>query len=222
MRELSLFSGVGGGVLGTSLLGFRTVGYVEAASFPQSTLLRRISDGLLDPAPIFGDVHAFLSEGWARRYRGRVDLLSAGFPCPDFSLAGRRRGGGGDRNLWPVTAAVIEAVAPTLVLLENVPGLRTAPGVDARGLGERAGGPLRFGGGYLGVVLHDLAHLGFDAEWTHLGAWEVGARHYRDRIWIVAHAADAERDAVRQLAERIEQHAAERGYAVSRDARADG
>lgn len=222
MRELSLFSGAGGGLLGTGLLGFRGVGYVEAAPFAQRVLLSRIVDGLLDPAPIFGDVHAFLREGWARRYRGRVDLLSAGFPCPAFSLAGKRLGGADDRNLWPVTADVIAEVRPPIVLLENVPGLATAAGLDARGMGERAGEPFRFGGGYLGVVLHDLTRLGFDSDWTSLGAWEVGARHYRDRLWIVAHAPAAERDAVRQLSERIEQLSTERWNALAGDAGEDG
>lgn len=150
MRELSLFTGAGGGLLGTGLLGFRGVGYVEAAPFAQRVLLSRIVDGLLDPAPIFGDIHAFLREGWAQRYRGRVDLLSAGFPCPAFSVAGKRLGGADDRNLWPITAETIAEVRPPLVLLENVPGLLTASGLDARGMGERAGEPLRFGGGISG------------------------------------------------------------------------
>ena len=237
MHELSLFSGAGGGLLGTKLLGWRAVGYVERDAYCQAILEARIRDGLLDHAPIFGDIRAFLRDGWADRYRGLVDVVTAGFPCQPFSVAGRRKACGDERNLWPETAAVLERVQPAFALLENVPGLLSARSVD----GHR----------YFGNVLGDLAALGFDAEWCVLGADDVGAPHRRKRLWILAYAArpgaqvrageaglrqlaaaerggtqgalpDAKRDAVRLQRKRLGQQRGEPGEAVARNNGADG
>ena len=167
MNELSLFSGAGGGLLGTKLLGWRPVGYVERDAYCQAVLEARIRDGLLDPAPIFGDIREFLRSGDCDRFAGRVDVVTAGFPCQPFSVAGKRLAHADDRNLWPETADVLRRVRPRLALLENVPGLASHH--------------------YFGAVLGDLAALGFDAEWTVLGADDCGAPHRRKRLWILAH-----------------------------------
>lgn len=76
MRELSLFTGAGGGVLGSLLLGWRTVGYVEHDPYCQRVLLARIRDGAIHDAPIFEDVRRFDGKPWD----GVVDVVSAGFP----------------------------------------------------------------------------------------------------------------------------------------------
>ena len=168
MRELSLFSGAGGGLLGAKwLLGWRTVGYVEWEDYPQRVLAARIQDGLLDKAPIFGDIRAFIRDGYARSYQGMVDVISAGFPCQPFSVAGKRRGDDDLRNMWPATVRCIQLVRPRYALLENVPGLLTSSG-------------------YFGTILGDLAESGYDARWRVLSAAELGAPHKRDRLWIVA------------------------------------
>lgn len=163
MTELSLFSGVGGGLLGTKLLGWRTVGYVEWDEYCQRVLRARIRDGCLDDAPIFADVRAF--DGLP--YRGRVDIVTAGFPCPSFSVAGKQLAGLDPQNMWPDTIRVIREIEPPMVFLENVPGL----------LGRH---------GYFGTVLGDLAEAGFDAEWDCISAEEVGAPHIRERLWLAA------------------------------------
>ena len=80
LRELSLFTGAGGGLLGTTLLGWQHIGYVEYNEYCQRVLQARIADGFLDDAPIFGDVRDFLTGGFAEAYAGHVDVLSAGFP----------------------------------------------------------------------------------------------------------------------------------------------
>ena len=166
MYELSLFTGGGGGVLGTHLLGWQPVGYVEIDDYAQRILRARIDDGHLPAAPIFGDVRAFLRDGYAAAYSGLVDVVTAGFPCQPFSIAGKRAGADDDRNMWPETIATIRMVRPAYCLLENVPGLLTS--------------------GYFGTVLGDLAESGYDARWRILSAAEVGAPHKRDRLWIVA------------------------------------
>ena len=166
MKELSLFSGAGGGLLGTTLLGWEHVGYVEYNDYCQRVIAQRIEDGYLTRAPIFSDVRAFISEGFAASYTGLVDVISAGFPCQPFSTAGKRQGADDSRNMWPATIECIRVVRPRYCLLENVPGLLSS--------------------GYFGTILGDLAESGYDARWRILSAAELGAPHKRDRLWIVA------------------------------------
>jgi DNA (cytosine-5)-methyltransferase 1 len=212
VRELSLFTGAGGGLLGTHhLLGWTTVGYVEINDYCQRVIAQRIRDGLLTDAPIFGDIRAFISEGYAASYKGLVDVVSAGWPCQPTSRQGQGRGINDERWLWPEVAEVLCIVKPGWFLGENVRGILSA----------------NFGREF-GVVLRDLARIGFDARWGCLSSAAVGHCHIRDRVWIVAaHAQgtrwkkflrhnqadrpearysltlDAPRDLVRQLEQRL-------------------
>lgn len=164
LRELALFAGAGGGILAGQLLGWRTVCAVEYDAFARCVLVARQNDGQFEPFPIWDDVRTFDGTPW----RGRVDVVSGGFPCQDISTAGRGAGITGERSgLWVEMARIVGEVQPRFVFVENSPAL------TARGLGR---------------VLGDLASLGFDAEWGVLGAADVGAPHQRDRIWILAHA----------------------------------
>jgi DNA (cytosine-5)-methyltransferase 1 len=164
LRELGLFAGAGGGLLASRLLGWRTVCAVELDTHCQRVLAHRQRDGMLDPFPIWDDVRTFDGRPW----RGHVDVISGGFPCQDISSAGSRVGIAGKRSgLWSEFARIIREVRPSHVFVENSPDLVT------RGLG---------------IVLGDLAALGFDARWDVFGARHVGAPHDRDRLWIVAHA----------------------------------
>lgn len=174
MNELSLFTGAGGGVLASKLLGFRTIGYVEFEPYCQKVIRENIDAGVFDNAPIFSDVRAFVNPiaGCAELYRGVTDIISGGFPCQPFSVAGKRHGEKDDRNMWPQTLRVIQAVKPTWCFLENVPGLLSS--------------------GYFGTVLQGLAESGFAARWCVLGADDVGAPHRRKRLWILAHATERE------------------------------
>lgn len=164
INELALFAGAGGGLLGSKLLGWKTVCAVELDAYCREILLRRQRDGVLDVFPIWDDVRTFDGRAW----RGLVDVVTAGFPCAPFSCAGKRRGAADDRNLWPETIRVVREVGPRWCLLENVPALVSC--------------------GYLATVLGDLAESGFDAEWDVLSAAGVGAPHLRRRLWIVGHA----------------------------------
>jgi DNA (cytosine-5)-methyltransferase 1 len=168
LTELSLFTGAGGGVYASKLLGHKVIGYVEWNDYCQRVIARRIDDGIFDRAPIFGDIRAFVCAGYAERYRGLVDVVSGGFPCQPFSVAGAQLGEDDPRNMWPAMRDVVREVRPRFVFAENVPGLAS--------------------NGYLGTVLGDLAALGYDAEWCVLGADDCGAPHIRKRLWILAHA----------------------------------
>jgi DNA (cytosine-5)-methyltransferase 1 len=94
-----------------------------------------------------------------------VDVLTAGFPCQPFSVAGKQKGTTDERHLWPYIADALRILRPRFAVFENVPGL------------------LRLG---LADVLADLAAIGFDAEWTTVRASDVGAPHRRERLFIVA------------------------------------
>jgi DNA (cytosine-5)-methyltransferase 1 len=170
LRELALFAGAGGGILGGKLLGWRTVCAVEWEPYPASVLCARQNDGLLPPFPIWDDVQTFDGKPW----RGIVDVVSGGFPCQDISAAGAGAGIDGERSgMWREMARIVCEIRPRFVFVENSPML------TSRGLGR---------------VLGDLAAMGFDARWGVLGAADVGAPHQRDRIWIVANARQVRRN----------------------------
>jgi len=166
MRELSLFSGAGGGLLGTKLLGWEHVGYVEFNEYCQQVITQRIKDGFLDEAPIFSDVRAFVSEGYAESYQGMVDVVTGGFPCQPFSVAGKQQGDQDERDMWPATRDVIRAVQPKECLLENVPNILVFE--------------------YFGRILRDLAEMGYFIKWGVISGREAGAVHLRERVWIYA------------------------------------
>lgn len=121
MNELSLFTGAGGGILGTTLLGFKVIGAVEIDEYCQKVIVQRQRDGILERFPVFTDIRLFISSGCAELYRGVTDVITAGFPCQPFSVAGKQRGERDERNMWPATRDVISIVEPRFVLLENVP-----------------------------------------------------------------------------------------------------
>lgn len=138
-------------------------------------LLARQDDGVLELFPVWDDVRTFDGAPW----RGRVDIVTGGFPCQDVSVAGRGAGLDGARSgLWSEMARIIGEVRPRLALVENSPAL------VSRGLGR---------------VLGDLAAMGYDAAWGVYGARDAIMAdaapclvHRRDRIWILAARPDAD------------------------------
>lgn len=196
LRALALCAGIGGLELGISrVLATRVVGWVERDPYAQRVLLARIQDGALDDAPLWDDLETFDAAPW----RGRVDLVAAGFPCQPFSVAGAKRGADDERDLWDSVARVLHECRPSLVVLENVERLVRAPG----GLDR---------------VLGDLAALGFDAEWDVVTAAEAGAPHRRARVFVLAWSvSDSGRDRLRLAAKRGVLGEAERGNALAGD-----
>jgi DNA (cytosine-5)-methyltransferase 1 len=135
---------------------------VEIEDYPRRVLLQRQADGFLPRFPIWDDICTFDGKPW----RGKIDVVTGGFPCQDISAAGKGKGLDGERSgLWGEMARIICEVRPSYAFIENSPML-TIRGLDR--------------------VLCDLAQMGFDAQWGVLGAADVGAFHQRDRIWIVA------------------------------------
>ena len=169
MNGLALFAGGGGLELGLSLaLGtdYRTIAYVERECTSAAVLAANMERGWLDKAPVWDDVTTFTGDVVSPLV-DNIDIISAGFPCQPWSVAGRRAGTADDRWLWPYIVEILGAVHPQWAFFENVPGL------------------LRGG---LGPILGDLAALGFDAEWTSVRAADVGAPHRRERIFLLGNA----------------------------------
>jgi len=175
VNGLAICAGVGGLELGIDLAtsdGYRCVGFIEREAYAATVLVGRMADKTLDPAPIWDDLKTFDGEA----YRGKVDIISAGFPCQPWSTAGSRKGFKDKRWIWDDIAEIIRSVGPSLVLLENVPGLISGGGLDP--------------------VLGSLAEMGFDAEWGCFTAAETGAPHKRERVFILGYQpwlADSEK-----------------------------
>jgi site-specific DNA-cytosine methylase len=164
LRELALFAGAGGGILGGHLLGWRCVCAVEWEPYPAGVLIARQNEGILPPFPIWDDVRSFDGRPW----RGIVDVVSGGFPCQDISAAGKGAGIDGERSgMWKEMARIIGEVQPRFAFVENSPML-TSRGLDR--------------------VLADLSEMGMDAVWGTVSASDAGAPHRRERIWILAYA----------------------------------
>ena len=161
MRELALFAGAGGGLLGTHAVGLHCVVAVEIGEHQRAVLAARQNDGCLPPFPIWDDIKTFPAE----IYRGVVDVVSGGFPCQAFSSAAR---GGNikEKNLWPYMQQVIRVVSPGYVFAENV----SAKAIE--------------------LAQADLEELGYKTEVLPLSAQDLGADHTRERFWILAHAND--------------------------------
>lgn len=161
MKVLDLFSGIGGFSLGLERAGMKTVAFCEIDPYCRAVLRKHWPD-----APCYDDIRSLTAERLAADGIA-VDLICGGFPCQDISCAGAGAGIGGERSgLWREYARLIGELRPCFVIVENVAALL------GRGLG---------------VVLGDLAALGFDAEWHCIPASAVGAPHRRDRVWIVAY-----------------------------------
>ncbi len=165
MNELALCAGVGGLSLGLKIAipDHRIVCYVERESYAASTLVARMEDKTLDKAPIWDDVTTFNGKAW----RGKVDIVTAGYPCQPFSTAGKKLGTKDPRHIWPDIARVIGEVKPAWVFIENVPN-HLQLGFDE--------------------VRSDLQGLGFGIEAGLFSAEETGAPHIRKRLFALAYA----------------------------------
>ncbi len=225
MTHLDLFSGIGGFALAAKWAGFTTIGFCEIDAYAQKVLTKnfgaqvvadaerngapracvgRIEGGrktsfrrkLARGRPIFPDIRAL--DG--RQFAG-VDLVTGGFPCQPFSLAGQQRGAADDRHLWPEMLRVIEEARPDWIVAENVPGLIgmefgnylfDVASLDAAlsfGLAANTdSGTEIIAERVLGLhsVTQDLQAIGYAVQPVVVPACAVDARHRRDRVWIVA------------------------------------
>lgn len=170
MKELSHFSlcsGIGGLDLAAEWAGFKTVAQCEIDDYASKVLAKNFKG-----VPNLNDIRTVTNER-LREYGvdpAGITVISAGFPCQPYSLAGKGLGDSDSRDLWGEVARVLGEVKPRWFVGENTPGLFA-----------------RENQRYFRRVLDDLTALGYSVGWGIWGACDVGAPHKRDRVFIVAH-----------------------------------
>jgi len=189
MNSMHLFAGAGGGILADLILGHRPIVAVEWDKYACKVLRERVADGWFDGMSVWeGDVQLFDPS----EYKGRVDCIHAGFPCQDISTAGNQAGvtEGTRSGLYREILRIADTVRPDYLFLENVSAIVT--GND---------------GEWLRTVVGDLASRGYDAVWTCLSAAQVGAKHKRDRWWLLGYTNSSKQSV--SLNESINQRSSE-------------
>lgn len=163
LTHLSLFSGIGGMDLAAEMAGIKTVGQCEWADYPRA-VLEKHWPGL----PRWRDIRTLTKESFYEQTGlCTVDIISGGFPCQPFSVAGKHRGKDDDRYLWPEMLRVIRELQPSWVIGENVPGIVNMA---------------------LDTVLSDLEAEGFEVQCFLIPACGVDAPHKRERCAILAYS----------------------------------
>jgi DNA (cytosine-5)-methyltransferase 1 len=155
--HLDLFSGIGGFALAAKWNGYRTVGFCDNEPYAQAVLKKHWPE-----VPCHKDIREVRGELYAG-----VTLLTGGFPCQPFSVAGKQRGKDDNRYLWPEMLRVIQEAKPAWIIGENVAGIVNLA---------------------LDQVCADLEGQGYEVEPIIIPACAVDAPHRRDRVWIVGHS----------------------------------
>jgi DNA (cytosine-5)-methyltransferase 1 len=155
--HLDLFSGIGGFALAAKWNGYRTVGFCDNEPYAQAVLKKHWPE-----VPCHKDIREVRGELYAG-----VTLLTGGFPCQPFSVAGKQRGKDDDRYLWPEMLRIIQEARPTWIIGENVAGIVNLA---------------------LDQVCADLEDQGYEVEPIIIPACSVDAPHRRNRVWIVANS----------------------------------
>jgi len=155
--HLDLFSGIGGFALAAKWNGYRTVGFCDNEPYAQAVLKKHWPE-----VPCHKDIREVRGELYAG-----VTLLTGGFPCQPFSVAGKQRGKDDNRYLWPEMLRVIQEAKPAWIIGENVAGIVNLA---------------------LDQVHIDLEAEDYEVESIIIPACGVDAPHRRNRVWIVAHS----------------------------------
>lgn len=184
----SLFSGIGGAELAASWLGWTNVFHCEIQEFQ-----RKVLEYWFPNSISYEDITKTDFSEW----RGHIDVLTGGFPCQPFSVAGKRNGAEDNRYLWGEMLRAIRQIQPTWVVGENVNGIlsmvqpsketkmgRTDDLFDENFIYRKE---QKF---TIEVICEDLERAGYSVQPFVIPACAVGAPHRRDRVWIVAHCTD--------------------------------
>lgn len=165
LNGLDLFSGIGGMSLGLKEW-VRPIAYCEIDPYCQGVLLSRMAKRELSKAPIYEDICGLTGLEFA----GDIHIIYGGFPCQDISIAGLGKGLAGERSgLFFEILRLAKEIKPRLLFIENVPAICTRGGLK---------------------IVNEIASLGYDCRWCVISAASVGARHKRERWFLLAHTND--------------------------------
>lgn len=187
MTHASLFSGVGGFDLAAVWAGFENIFNCEIDAFCRKVLKYHFANS---------KQHGNIREVDFRPYRGIIDVLTGGFPCQPFSVAGSRKGTADDRYLWPEFLRAIREIRPRWIIGENVKGILSMVEPDSRPVLEgNETESIQTGYRYIADrICEDLEAEGYSVQPVVIPACAVGAPHRRDRVWFVAYSGSFGRD----------------------------
>jgi DNA (cytosine-5)-methyltransferase 1 len=166
VKHLDLFSGIGGFALGLQKVGFETVAFCDIEKYCQH-LLKQKWNGI----KIYSDVREITKEKFKADGIESPEIITGGFPCQPFSVAGSRKGTDDNRHLWPEMFRIIKEFKPRWIIGENVRGIVSIQD-----------------GLVFETVCTDLESEGYEVQTFNIPAVGVGAPHKRERIWIVANS----------------------------------
>lgn len=196
MNHASLFSGIGGAEVAASMMGWQNLFHCEIQEFP-----RKVLDYWFPNSESYEDITKTDFTKW----HGKVDVLTGGFPCQPFSLAGRRKGADDNRYLWPQMLRAIRQIHPTWVVGENVNGIKTM--VESCQVTQMGRSDYLFEENHLyreksrftlDKICADLEAEGYSVQPIVIPACAIGAPHRRDRVWIIAHRSDPRAETVQK------------------------
>lgn len=196
MNHASLFSGIGGAEVAASMMGWQNLFHCEIQEFPRKVLQYWFPNS---------ESYEDITKTDFTKWHGKVDVLTGGFPCQPFSLAGRRKGADDNRYLWPQMLRAIRQIHPTWVVGENVNGIKTM--VESCQVTQMGRTDYLFEENYLyreesrftlDKICADLEAEGYSVQPIVIPACAIGAPHRRDRVWIVAHRSDPRAETVQQ------------------------
>jgi DNA (cytosine-5)-methyltransferase 1 len=163
LKHLDLFSGIGGFSLGLEATGhFDTIAFCDYEPYCQKVLRKH-----WPWVTIYDDVKELNSERLSSNGHTKIDIITGGYPCQPFSIAGRQKGEQDPRHVWPEMFRLVKELRPTWVIGENVSG------------------HIKLG---LDTVLENLESEGYSARAFSISASSVGAVHQRERVWIVGYS----------------------------------
>ena len=163
LKHLDLFSGIGGFSLGLENAGLvKTVAFCDFDKYCQQVLQKNFPG-----VPVYGDVKELNYDKLKADGINKIDIITGGYPCQPFSVAGRKKGEEDPRHVWPEMFRLIRELKPSWVIGENV-GNHVKLGLD--------------------TVLSNLESEGYSARTFSISASSIGANHKRERVWIVAHS----------------------------------
>ena len=164
LNGLDLFSGIGG--LSIALRDWvQPIAYCEIDLYCQGVLLSRMADGSIRRSPIWDDIKTLQGH----EFSAPIDIIYGGFPCQDISIAGAGKGLEGERSgLFFEIVRLAKEIQPSFIFLENVPAITERGGIR---------------------VVREITEMGYDCRWCVISAASIGAKHKRDRWFLLAHSS---------------------------------